>query len=602
AVNGCELIETVEQEQLVNQLTPDVSGSGLNPDAASFYVAPGDNVLVTVRIVPDPANPGDPDDIDTVAELEDIAVRAAVVPQAVPTADIDLGITEPSPIPVIGSTIVGTVVDQAQPLINNTLGGLVLGGGATSEQKLAQVVTAGLSGTLDEVRLPVVCDSDLIVQIQGVSASGEPNGVVLTEEVIPAGSLPSFGGPATLRPIVFSDPAYFSAGQQFAIVLSSESLGGCASFQAPPGNLYAEGNAFFDARPNPPGWVAFFGGTDDLPFETVVTTGPLFTFSYNNVIGNATGGTIEGTIRLDFIQSATGSGTGPASDFRITSAPANIPPTLEDDDATNWATQGLNTFTVVNGAIDSYQFGASEGLPPSGTDNVTCLNSGGLFPLGGAYICGANENWFGDVSRQVYNVDGKPAVTFGKAVTPVFSEIEITTDTDILNDGSLVVANNLGTGSAVTVNGVAFGVDQSGLVLQRQDVTPPLWALSTGDFSIDAFSVPLDNILSGQRFIPTLESGSLTLGGLIAGETYRLQLLFSNDLNLTGNEVAVTVHGETYVLKGWQDKAINLQVEFTARSSSVVVGFAPGPDYVPGPPFNEPGRAGLNGYALHDIP
>jgi hypothetical protein len=36
----------------------------------------------------------------------------------------------------------------------------------------------------------------------------------------------------------------------------------------------AEGNAFFDARPNPPGWVCmciFQGARFDLPFQTLVT-------------------------------------------------------------------------------------------------------------------------------------------------------------------------------------------------------------------------------------------------------------------------------------------------------------------------------------------
>ena len=602
AVSGCDLIETVEQELLVNELTPDVGGGSLNPDATSFYVAPGDNVLVTVRIVPDanaPGGPGDPETIDTLEELEAINVQAAVVPQAVNTQEVILGVTVPAPIPVIGADIVGTVVDQQQPTIEDPIPSVIAIGGG-SDQKLAQVVTAGLAGTLGEVRLPVSCSADLIVQIQGVNMAGEPNGVVLAEETILAASLPPFPpGVGSLRPLAFSDPAYLSAGQQFAIVVNS--LGSCSILPSPSGDTYTAGDAFFDSRPNPVGvWVPL-GATADLPFQTVVTTGPLYTFSYENVIGSAIGGTIEGTIRLDFIQSAFGSGTGPASDFRITSAPASIPPTLEGVDATNWSTQGLNTFTVVNGQIVSYQFGASEGAPPTTADNVTCFNSGGSFSLGGAYFCGANENWFGDGCSQVYNTDGKPAVTFGKAVTPVFTPTVISAATDILNDGSLFVANNLGGSVPVTtpVNGVAFGDSQAGLI-----PGPAVWGIGGGDFNVDiGVGTPLDNLLSTLQFIAPFTSGSLLVNGLTAGETYRIQLLFSNDLNLTGNEIAVTVQGETYVLKDWQDDAINLQVEFTARSSSLTVGFAPGPDYVQGSVATDaPGRAVLNGYAIHDIP
>jgi hypothetical protein len=44
-------------------------------------------------------------------------------------------------------------------------------------------------------------------------------------------------------------------------------------FQGPPGDSYLGGNLFFDARPNPPGWVCnceFPGERLDLPFQTVV--------------------------------------------------------------------------------------------------------------------------------------------------------------------------------------------------------------------------------------------------------------------------------------------------------------------------------------------
>ena len=40
-VDGCELTEDVVQEQLVNELLPEVDGSLLSPDSTSFYVTPG---------------------------------------------------------------------------------------------------------------------------------------------------------------------------------------------------------------------------------------------------------------------------------------------------------------------------------------------------------------------------------------------------------------------------------------------------------------------------------------------------------------------------------------------------------------------------------
>ncbi len=165
------------------------------------------------------------------------------------------------------------LIDQQQPVIDASVGGLAIGG--VSQQKLAQIVTAGVSGVLTEVGLPVACASgDLVIEIQG-AAGGIPNGVVLTSQTVPGASLPSFfpiPGAASLRSLVFSAPVEISAGSQFAVVLSSP--GECGVFQGPIGDSYPGGNAFFDARPNPAGvWVCmcdFTGARFDLPFQTLV--------------------------------------------------------------------------------------------------------------------------------------------------------------------------------------------------------------------------------------------------------------------------------------------------------------------------------------------
>jgi hypothetical protein len=163
------------------------------------------------------------------------------------------------------------VIDQQQPIIDASVGGLAIGGG--SAQKLAQVVTAGISGFLTEVRFPVACDagSNLVVEIQGV-AGGVPNGVILTSQTILGASLPTFvPSPPSFRSLVLSAPVSFTAGNQFAIVLRS--AGSCGVFRGPAGNPYQGGNLYFDALPNPPGWVcvcSFPGDRFDLPFQTLV--------------------------------------------------------------------------------------------------------------------------------------------------------------------------------------------------------------------------------------------------------------------------------------------------------------------------------------------
>ena len=165
------------------------------------------------------------------------------------------------------------LIDQQQQVIDTSVGGLAIGG--SSQQKLAQVVTAGMSGVLTEVRFPVACASgNLVIEIQGVTG-GQPNGVVLASQTIPGASLPPFSpapGGVSFRSLVFSAPASVSGGSQFAIVLSS--TGECGLFQGPTGDPYPGGNAFFDSRPNPIGvWICncdSVGARFDFPFQTLV--------------------------------------------------------------------------------------------------------------------------------------------------------------------------------------------------------------------------------------------------------------------------------------------------------------------------------------------
>jgi hypothetical protein len=164
------------------------------------------------------------------------------------------------------------VVDQQQLLIESTtVGGIAIGG--DSEQKLAQVVTAGISGSLAEVRFPVACSKgDLTVEVQEVGG-GMPNGVVLESFVIPGTDVPVFHpSPPVLRSLVLPTRVSFLAGERFAIVLSSS--GACGVFGGPVGDSYPGGNLYFDSRPNQAGvWVCacdFSSTSWDLPFETVV--------------------------------------------------------------------------------------------------------------------------------------------------------------------------------------------------------------------------------------------------------------------------------------------------------------------------------------------
>lgn len=163
------------------------------------------------------------------------------------------------------------VLDQNQPNTDTAVGSLAIGGGAASEQKLAQTVTVGRAGTLTEVRLPVACaNGSLIVEIQGVAPDGKPDGVVQARRRVPARLLPATSPPA-FQTFRFGSRLSFDSGDRFAIVLMMRDpiKHSCGAFKGPDRNPYAGGEVYFDARPNAPGWIRTFDDRD-LPFETLM--------------------------------------------------------------------------------------------------------------------------------------------------------------------------------------------------------------------------------------------------------------------------------------------------------------------------------------------
>jgi hypothetical protein len=139
-------------------------------------------------------------------------------------------------------------------------------GGTNSDQKVAQVVTAGIAGKLVEVRLAVNCTpgSAISVEIQGVTAAGAPDGNTMSSLSFQPGALPADG---SLRAIPLTTPVSLAIGTLFAIVATGPPTDSCTIFFGPAGDTYPGGKSFFDARPNPPGWAEVNG---DFPFQTVV--------------------------------------------------------------------------------------------------------------------------------------------------------------------------------------------------------------------------------------------------------------------------------------------------------------------------------------------
>ena len=168
------------------------------------------------------------------------------------------------------------ILDQAQPVLDLSIGGSAIGG--NSEQSLAQVATAGVTGWLTAVGLPVAGSGTLLVEIQGVNHS-VPNGVVFASQRFLGSSLPDVASdPNTFARLGLSQPVLVSAGDRFAIVVSAlnppTDIFGL--FNGPVGNPYPGGNASYSSRPNPAGlWTPFgFDGRFDLPFQTYMTPVP----------------------------------------------------------------------------------------------------------------------------------------------------------------------------------------------------------------------------------------------------------------------------------------------------------------------------------------
>jgi hypothetical protein len=170
----------------------------------------------------------------------------------------------------------------------------------------------------------------------------------------------------------------------------------------------------------------------------------------------------------------------------------------------------------------------------------------------------------------------------------IYTQGQITGDADVLNIGTVVVANNLGAGALpVTINGVAFGNSTAGL---------SGWTNGTGDFS-NQFppGSPLDLLLSDLVFQQTGASTFLTLSGLIPGQEYLLQMFLSNVVNSTGNSSRITIQGQAYNIQNFGLNADFIHADFIASASTEVVTFGTGSG------INPSNRMILNAYALEAV-
>jgi hypothetical protein len=138
----------------------------------------------------------------------------------------------------------------------------------------AQTFTAGLSGELDRVDLPLVKPiqsvGPLTVEIRDVIASGAPGSAVLARAEVPATDVPTGGNQAiAFVEVEFDPPATVAAGSRYAIVAytgGSNAIRWGIDFAGP----YGGGSAFRSMASPPSTWFPFDPATADFAFKTYV--------------------------------------------------------------------------------------------------------------------------------------------------------------------------------------------------------------------------------------------------------------------------------------------------------------------------------------------
>jgi hypothetical protein len=92
--DGCQVAEEAQQQLLVNLVEPEVDverllDGGSDPQSATFSIEPGDQVFVSLRVLPDVVNG------DGIVDWDEQAVSVAVVSQSVDSEDLEVGDVQP---------------------------------------------------------------------------------------------------------------------------------------------------------------------------------------------------------------------------------------------------------------------------------------------------------------------------------------------------------------------------------------------------------------------------------------------------------------------------------------------------------------------------
>jgi hypothetical protein len=145
----------------------------------------------------------------------------------------------------------------------------------------AQTLTAGISGRLDQVEVPVdkytpncgAAPRDLTVEIRSVDGAGTPAQSILGTADIPLAAIPEdrVGPPLAMSEAVLTAPVTVARGTQYAIVLKSTGAAGCIAWYSDPMGSYSRGQAFGSGNS---GATFVPRAGSDFPFRTYVVPTP----------------------------------------------------------------------------------------------------------------------------------------------------------------------------------------------------------------------------------------------------------------------------------------------------------------------------------------
>ncbi|MFN8571257.1 MAG: hypothetical protein U0132_04315 [Gemmatimonadaceae bacterium] len=170
---------------------------------------------------------------------------------------------------IVSSSLVRDQYNAADPAPQVTIG---IGG--SGDQRLAQTFTAGLSGRLAAVALPIGCDARARVRIdiREIDRAGGPGWPAIATTVVPGSTFPPTVGIGTpFTRVTIPGNRTIVAHARYTIAVGA--VGNCAVVPAPNGDTYVPGDFYFRYS----GLNAWLPNRQygishpwDLPFETLV--------------------------------------------------------------------------------------------------------------------------------------------------------------------------------------------------------------------------------------------------------------------------------------------------------------------------------------------